>query len=102
VDILPLTTQSLDTASAAIGDFIETLLGNGKQLRYLLFTGGGAEMIRSSLIRRYPHGQILPNPVMANALGLARHARRTFTTAQTVIGLDPGFGGFKAVCLKTE
>lgn len=102
MDIQPLVTQSLDTASAAIGDFIETLLDNGKQFRYLLFTGGGAEMIRSSLLRRYPHGQVLPNPVMANALGLARYGRRIFKTAQTVIGLDPGFGGFKAVCLKSE
>jgi hypothetical protein len=102
LDILTLTNQSLDTTSAAIGDFIETLLGNGKQFSYLLFTGGGSEMIRSSLTRRYPHGQILPNPVMANARGLAYHARRTFKKAQTVIGLDPGFGGFKAVCLKNE
>jgi hypothetical protein len=102
MDLLPLKIQSLDTASAAIGDFIETLLGNGKQFRYLIFTGGGAEMIRSSLLRRYPHGQVLPNPVMANALGLARYGRRIFKTAQTVIGLDPGFGGFKAVSLKAE
>jgi hypothetical protein len=102
MDLLPLKIQSLDTASAAIGDFIETLLGNGKQFRYLIFTGGGAEMIRSSLLRRYPHGQVLPNPVMANALGLARYGRRMFKTAQTVIGLDPGFGGFKAVSLKAE
>lgn len=102
MDILPLVSQSLDTASAAIGNFIETLLGNGKQFRYLLFTGGGAQMIRSNLLRRYPHGQVLPNTVMANALGLARYGRRIFKTAQTVIGLDPGFGGFKAVCLKNE
>lgn len=102
IDILPLTTQSLDAASASIGDFIETLLGNGRQFRHLLFTGGGAEMIRTSLLRRYPHGQILPNTVNANALGLARYGRRAFKSAKNVIGLDPGFGGFKAVRLQAE
>ena len=100
VDLTPLTTQALETAAAGIGDFIETRWGNGKQFRYLLFTGGGSEMVRAHLLRRYPHAQILPNPVLSNALGLARYGRRVFKTADTVIGLDPGFGGFKAVCLQ--
>jgi hypothetical protein len=102
VNLQPLVSQALDAASATIGDFLETLLGNGKQFRHLLFTGGGAEMFRTNLLRRYPHGQILPNAVMANALGLARYGRRVFKSAHTVIGLDPGFGGFKAVCLKSR
>lgn len=99
VDLAPLAAQALETAAAGIGDFMETRWGNGKQFRYLLFTGGGSEMVRSHLLRRYPHAQILPNPVLANALGLARYGRRIFKNAETVIGLDPGFGGFKAVCL---
>jgi hypothetical protein len=100
IDLTPFCKQALESAASGIGDFLETLWGNGKQFRYLLFTGGGAEMIKPQLIRRYPHGQILPNPVLANALGLARYGRRIFKNAETVIGLDPGFGGFKAVCLQ--
>lgn len=100
VDLTPLAAQALETAAAGIGDFMETHWGNGKQFRYLLFTGGGSEMVRVHLLKRYPHAQILPNPVLVNALGLARYGRRVFKNAETVIGLDPGFGGFKAVCLK--
>ena len=99
IDISPLVNQALSVASASIGDFLETLLGNGKQFRYMLFTGGGSALIKKELLRRYPLAQILPNPVFANALGLARYACRSFPNAEHVIGLDPGFGGFKAVLL---
>ena len=102
IDISPLVNQALSVASASIGDFLETLLGNGKQFRYMLFTGGGSALIKKELLRRYPLAQILPNPVFANALGLARYACRAFPNAEHVIGLDPGFGGFKAVLLSNE
>jgi hypothetical protein len=46
----------------------------------------------------YPLGYIMPDPVMANAVGLARYGSRVFDRGKTV-GLDPGFGGFKAVRL---
>ena len=101
IDIAPLVGQALSVASASIGDFLETLLGNGKQFRYMLFTGGGSALIKKELLQRYPLAQVLPNPVFANALGLARYARRAFPDASHVIGLDPGFGGFKAVLLSS-
>ncbi len=102
MDIAPLVDQALSVASASIGDFLETLLGNGNQFRYMLFTGGGSALIKKELLQRYPLAQVLPNPVFANALGLARYARRAFPDASHVIGLDPGFGGFKAVLLSNE
>ncbi|MBT7191787.1 MAG: ParM/StbA family protein [Anaerolineae bacterium] len=101
-DISPLVDQALSVASASIGDFLETLLGNGQQFRHMLFTGGGSALIKKELLQRYPLAQVLPNPVFANALGLARYARRAFPDASHVIGLDPGFGGFKAVLLSSE
>jgi hypothetical protein len=102
IDISLLVGQALSVASASIGDFLETLLGNGQQFRYMLFTGGGSALIKKELLQRYPFAQVLPNPVFANALGLARYARRAFPDASHVIGLDPGFGGFKAVLLSNE
>lgn len=102
IDISPLVDQALSVASASIGDFLETLLGNGKQFRYMLFTGGGSALIKKELLQRYPLAQVLPNPVFANALGLARYARRAFPDASHVIGLDPGFGGFKAILLSSK
>ncbi len=102
VDLAPICRQALDTAAAGVGDFIETLWGNGRQFRHLLFTGGGAELLRAQLVRRYPHGQVLPDAVIANAIGLARYGRRAFKSAANVIGLDPGFGGFKTVLLQSS
>jgi hypothetical protein len=70
--------QALDTTAAAVVSFIERHWGNGHQFAHLLFTGGGAEALREPLLRQYPHGVVLPNPVTANALGLARYAARVF------------------------
>ena len=70
--------QALDTTAAAVVSFVERHWGNGRQFAHLLFTGGGAEALRDSLLRQYPHGVMLPNPVTANALGLARYAVRVF------------------------
>ena len=58
--------------------FVERQWGNGRQFVHLLFTGGGAEALRATLLRQYPQGVVLPNAVTANALGLARYAARVF------------------------
>jgi hypothetical protein len=34
--------------------------------------------LRATLLRQYPQGVVLPNPVTANAEGLARYAVRVF------------------------
>lgn len=70
--------QALDTTAAAVVSFVERHWGNGRQFAHLLFTGGGAEALRDTLLRQYPQGAVLPNPVTANALGLARYAARVF------------------------
>jgi hypothetical protein len=70
--------QALDTTAAAVVTFVERQWGNGRQFAHLLFTGGGAEALKGTLLRQYPHGVVLPNAVTANALGLARYAARVF------------------------
>ena len=70
--------QALDTTAAAVVTFVERQWGNGRQFAHLLFTGGGAEALKVTLLRQYPHGVVLPNAVTANALGLARYAARAF------------------------
>ncbi len=101
-NLTPLKMQALESAVAQLGNILETSWGNGKQFRYLLFTGGGSALLREYLLERYPHGIFLPDPVLANAHGLARYGRRVFKNAEIVIGLDPGFGNFKAVSLNKE
>ncbi len=70
--------QALDTAAAGIVTYVELRWNKGRQFAHLLFTGGGAESLREALLRQYPHGVILPNPIAANAVGLARYAVRVF------------------------
>lgn len=77
VAIAALVQQSIDTATAAIISLLEQRWGNGRQFAHLLFTGGGSQLLHEALVRHYPHGQVLPNPVMANAVGLARYAQRS-------------------------
>lgn len=101
-NLASLTAQALESAAAQVGNILETSWGNGKQFRHLLFTGGGSALLKDHLLKRYPHGVFLPDPVLANAHGLARYGRRMFKDTKTVIGLDPGFGSFKAVALSDE
>jgi hypothetical protein len=77
-DLRPQVDQALDTTAAAVVSFVERHWGNGRQFAHLLFTGGGAEALREALLRQYPQGVVLPSPVTANALGLARYAARVF------------------------
>lgn len=78
VDLRPLVNQAIETAAAVLLAFIEQKWENGRQFAYLLLTGGGAETLREMLLRHYPHGVVLPDAVMANAIGLARYALRAF------------------------
>lgn len=77
--LLDLTAMAQQLAQAAAGSlvaFLENRWGNGRHFQHLLFTGGGAAALHTELLRHYPHGVVLPEPVMANALGLARYAQR--------------------------
>jgi hypothetical protein len=78
VDLGPLVDQARDATAAAVVTFVERQWGNGRQFSHLLFTGGGAEALRRALLAQYPHGVVLPDPVTANALGLARYAVRVW------------------------
>ena len=78
VDLDQLVQQALDATAAAVVTYVERRWGNGRQFPHLLFTGGGAEALRKTLLEQYPHGVVLPEPVTANALGLARYAVRAF------------------------
>ncbi|MBC8505979.1 MAG: ParM/StbA family protein [Chloroflexi bacterium] len=98
LDLSNLIADAKSTASDGVNTFLGKQWGNGRQFDDIIFTGGGAAAIRDALIEQYPLGYIMPDPVMANAQGLARYGKRYFDT-DVVIGLDPGFGGFKGVLL---
>ncbi len=98
IDLAPIVQQALSVAAAGITDFINRRWERQARLRHKLFTGGGAMLFQHFLTREYPDAVLLPHTVTANALGLARYGRRVWKETP-VIGLDPGFGGFKAVLL---
>lgn len=83
VDLGELVDQALSVATDGIVQFVERRWDNARQFRHVLFAGGGVEnkAVRTALLRAYPFGVVLPNPVTANAVGLARYAARVFKPA---------------------
>jgi hypothetical protein len=77
-DLRALVSQALSTTAAGVVTFVERQWGNGRQFAHVLFTGGGAEALKDELLQHYPQGVVLPEPVTANALGLARYVARVF------------------------
>jgi plasmid segregation protein ParM len=100
IDLTPVINQVLDASATQITDICETTVGNAKQFSRVLFTGGGSELLRKHMLNRFPFALVLPNAVMANASGCAYAGRLRWTDAEVVIGLDPGFGGFKVTALR--
>ncbi|MBE7550095.1 MAG: hypothetical protein HS126_03335 [Anaerolineales bacterium] len=43
---------------------------------HILLTGGGALAMREMLLRQFPKATVMPEPVLANARGLAKLAAR--------------------------
>lgn len=83
VDLGPMVEQALNHAASGILSFVQRSdqWGSGRQFAYQLITGGGAEALRSQLQEAFPRAYILPEPVTANAVGLARYAQRVFAGA---------------------
>lgn len=76
-EINPVVQQALDETFAAINQFLLEHWREGGY-RYLILTGGGAEALRKPLLRHWPAAIYLPDPVCANANGLARYASKLF------------------------
>ena len=77
VDLKPIVRQELNSLATRTIDFVtETWKENIARFSYVLLTGGGALVLHDALCRRIPHAEILPNPVFANAVGLAKLAQR--------------------------
>lgn len=76
IDLEALTQQARETVASSVLMFTERNWGNAKQFRHVLFTGGGADALRDTLSRHYPHGIVLPEAVTANAAGLAKYGQR--------------------------
>ena len=80
IDPRPLIDEALGRAATGILSFVRQgdKWGNGRQFHRQLITGGGAEALRSQLSEAFPRAYIMPRPVLANAIGLARLAQQAF------------------------
>lgn len=77
LDVAPQAAQALDECFAGVNEFLREHWSAGS-FRHLILTGGGVEALRQPLLRHWPAAIILPEPVTANANGLARFARKLF------------------------
>ena len=76
IDLAPIVEQAKQSVAANVLQFTERQWGNAKRFRHMLFTGGGSQILSNALSRAYPHGYVLPNPIVANATGLAKYGIR--------------------------
>jgi len=67
--------QALNSLGADVVRFVERNVGAGRRFRVLL-TGGGALALAGRLLRQYEHAELMADPVLANARGLAKLAVR--------------------------
>ena len=59
-----------------------TLWGDGRDLRAILVTGGGALSLGERIQRRYPHARILDDAAMANVRGFEKYGLRKWPAGQ--------------------
>jgi len=79
MDLAPIVDQATGSVAANVLELTERQWGDAKQFRHVLFTGGGSQILADSLSRAYPHGNVLPNAVVANATGLAKYGLRALS-----------------------
>jgi hypothetical protein len=81
IDLSGVVKQALDQAATSINEFITARWGKSRQFYRIIITGGGAEALRTSLLRHHPAAYIPQDPVCANARGLLKWAQRAFKDA---------------------
>lgn len=82
LDLKPLVQQALDMAASEVKSFLSQTWEDGKGFDYILLTGGGILALGDRLRNAYPNSIHLPDPVTANARGLAKYAQRPGVLAQ--------------------
>ncbi len=68
--------QALSSLEADVDNYFKRSLGKAKDAYHVLLTGGGALALSARLLARFPQAILMPEPVLANARGLAKLAIR--------------------------
>lgn len=76
VNVTPIVQAAVNTATDQAMMFLDEVWGdNGRQFRHILLVGGGSLVMANALRQKYPHAVFLPDPINANARGLAKIAQ---------------------------
>ena len=82
-DPIPDFTEAVagyaDSLAQQITSTVSQLWNGGATLDKILVTGGGSLLLGDAIQRQWPHAQVVPSPVYANAIGYHRLARRLFS-----------------------
>lgn len=88
-DISPLAAQALRGTLSQIITYADRIWGTGHQFARILLVGGGAKLLGNELKARFPHAELVPDPVFANARGLAKIAARRWLKDAEASQEDP-------------
>ena len=75
VEITPIIKTALDTHGSTVVDYIRRAWRNFR-FQNVLLVGGGSLVFGDQLVGMYPFATLLPDPLTANARGLAKLAQR--------------------------
>jgi plasmid segregation protein ParM len=75
-NIADLIRPALDATAETVLGQVATAWGDGRDIRRVLVTGGGAIAMAEYVRARYPHAVKLPEPAMENVRGYLKYGRR--------------------------
>lgn len=77
VDVSAEARQALRTLATEVVEFADRVIGAMGGAARVLLTGGGALAMAGRFVQRYPHAEVMYEPALANARGLAKMAIRS-------------------------
>lgn len=70
-DVSDLVRRAKRVTSEKLRHFVEGKIGDASSFDIVLFVGGGADVL-SDVLGEWPHGQVSPNPQLANSRGMLK------------------------------
>jgi len=71
-DVTELVSEAIRDVGQKVLNFVSEKVGTGAQLDYIVFVGGGAELMRD-VVSNYGHALVPERPQFANARGMLKH-----------------------------
>ncbi|MCU7950953.1 MAG: ParM/StbA family protein [gamma proteobacterium symbiont of Bathyaustriella thionipta] len=72
-NVSELVDKAVKESAEKVFNFVREKVGRGSQLDYIVFVGGGAELLRKHIEQTYDHAIVPKNPQFSNARGMLKH-----------------------------